>query len=70
MPEKVKTNRKFARSLFVVDNVKIGDLITKDNVRSIRPGNGLHPKYYKEILGKKFNENISIGEPLTLKMIE
>ena len=70
VPEKVKTNRKFARSLFVVDNVKIGDLITKDNVRSIRPGNGLHPKYYKEILGKKFNENISIGEPLTLKMIE
>ena len=68
--EKVKTNRKFARSLFVVENVKIGDLITKDNVRSIRPGNGLHPKYYKEILGKKFNENISIGEPLTLKMIE
>jgi pseudaminic acid synthase len=70
VPEKVKTNRKFARSLFVVDNVKIGDLITKDNVRSIRPGNGLHPKYYKEILGKKFNENISRGEPLTLKMIE
>jgi len=68
--EKVKTNRKFARSLFVVENVKIGDLITKDNVRSIRPGNGLHPKYYKEILGKKFNENISIGEPLTLKMID
>lgn len=70
VPKKVKTNRKFARSLFVVDNVKIGELITKDNVRSIRPGNGLHPKYYKEILGKKFNENVSRGEPLTLKMIE
>jgi len=70
VPEKVKTNRKFARSLFVVENAKIGDLITKDNVRSIRPGNGLHPKYYKEILGRKFNENISRGEPLTLKMIE
>jgi len=68
--EKVKTNRKFARSLFVVENVKIGDLITKDNVRSIRPGNGLHPKYYKEILGKKFNKNVSIGEPLTLEIIK
>lgn len=68
--EKVKTNRKFARSLFVVENVKIGDLITKDNVRSIRPGNGLHPKYYKEILGKKFNKNVSVGEPLTLKIIK
>jgi len=70
VPEKVKANRKFARSLFVVENVKIGDIITKYNVRSIRPGNGLHPKYYKEILGKKFNENVSRGEPLNLKMIE
>ena len=68
--EKVKTNRKFARSLFVVENVKIGDIITKYNVRSIRPGNGLHPKYYKEILGRIFNKNISRGEPLTLNMIE
>jgi pseudaminic acid synthase len=70
LTNRVLKNKQFARSLFVVDNVKIGDLITKDNVRSIRPGNGLHPKYYKEILGKKFNENISRGEPLTLKMIE
>lgn len=70
VPEKVKTNRKFARSLFVVENVKIGDIITKYNIRSIRPGNGLHPKHYKEILGGKFNKNISRGEPLTLKMIE
>jgi pseudaminic acid synthase len=70
VPEKVKTNRKFARSLFVVENVKIGDIITKYNIRSIRPGNGLHPKHYNEILGGKFNKNISRGEPLTLKMIE
>ena len=70
LSSRVLKNKQFARSLFVVDNVKIGDLITKDNVRSIRPGNGLHPKYYKEILGKKFNENIYRGEPLTLKMIE
>jgi len=68
--KKVEKNRKFARSLFVVEEVKIGDLVTSENVRSIRPGYGLHPKYYKEILGKKFNKNISRGEPLTLKMIE
>ena len=68
--EKVKKNRKFARSLFVVEDVNEGDELTEKNVRSIRPGNGLHPKYYKEILGKKFSKNISRGEPLNLKMIK
>ena len=67
--EKVKKNRKFARSLFVVEDVKEGDEITENNVRSIRPGNGLHPKYYKKIMGKTFNKDILRGEPLNLKMI-
>lgn len=62
--EKVKKNRKFARSLFVVEDVKKGSLITKDNIRSIRPGNGLHPKYYKKIIGKIFTKNIIKGTPL------
>lgn len=66
--EKVKKNRKFARSLFVVDDVKTGDIITKKNVRSIRPGNGLHPKYYKKIMGKKFTRNIKKGTPLKLDL--
>ena len=68
--EKVKNNRKFARSLFVVEDVQRGDTITEENVRSIRPGYGLHPKYYKEILGKKFTRNINKGEPLSLEIIE
>ena len=66
--EKVKKNRKFARSLFIVDDVKKGHTITKENVRSIRPGNGLHPKYYNEIMGKKFNRNIKKGTPLSLDL--
>ena len=68
--EKVKNNRKFARSLFVVEDVQHGDTITEENVRSIRPGYGLHPKHYKDILGKKFTRNINKGEPLTLEIIE
>lgn len=68
--EKVKKNRKFARSLFVVKNVKQGDVITKENVRSIRPGYGLHPKYYEDILGKKFTQSVEKGEPLNLNMID
>jgi len=70
LTEKVKKNKQFSRSLFVVNDVEIGDVITKDNVRSIRPGNGLHPKYYKEMLGKQFNQDVTRGEPLSLKMIK
>ena len=61
--EKVKNNRKFARSLFVVEDVQQGDVISEKNVRSIRPGYGLHPKHYKEVLGKHFSKNISKGTP-------
>lgn len=68
--EKVKKNRKFARSLFVVEDVKKGELITEKNVRSIRPGYGLHPKYYNGILGKTFTLNVGKGEPLNLDMIK
>lgn len=67
--EKVKNNRKFARSLFVVENVKKGDVITKENIRSIRPGYGLHPKYYHEILGKTFLTDVERGQPLHISMI-
>ncbi|TMM29153.1 pseudaminic acid synthase [Polaribacter aestuariivivens] len=68
--EKVKKNRKFARSLFIVEDVKKGDLLTDKNIRSIRPGYGLHPKYYKEILGKSFIKDCPKGEPLSLNMFE
>ena len=68
--DKVKNNKKFARSLFVCENVKKGDTITKKNIRSIRPGYGLHPKHYDELLGKKFSEDVQRGQPLSLKMIQ
>ncbi len=68
--EKVKNNKKFARSLFVCKTVKKGEIITKENIRSIRPGYGLHPKYYEDILGKKFSVDTKRGEPLRINMIE
>ncbi len=67
---KILKNRDFLRSLFVVENVRKGDLFTKNNVRSIRPGYGLAPKYYKEILGKKASCDIERGEPLSKEMLE
>lgn len=69
LSEKVKKNRKFSRSLFVIKNVKSGDIISKENIRSIRPGYGLHPKYYNNIIGKKFTVDVNKGEPLATSMI-
>ena len=70
MTEKKKKSRQFSRSLFVCENVKKGDTITKENIRSIRPGYGLHPKYYDEILGKTFSEDVQRGEPFKKNMID
>ncbi len=68
--EKVKKNRKFARSLFICEDVKEGDVITENNVRSIRPGYGLHPKYYKKILGKRVNQDLEKGTPMRFDFIK
>jgi len=67
---KISKAHEFTRSLFAVTNINKGDIITKDNVRSLRPGLGLHPKYYFEILGKKAKANIEKGTPLSLDFFE
>ena len=69
MTEKKKKSREFSRSLFVVKDVKIGDKITSENVRSIRPGFGMHPKYLSSIIGKKFNQDIERGNPMSTEFI-
>ena len=63
-------NLKFRRSLFAVKDIKSGEEITSENVRSIRPSTGLRPKYLSQILGKKAKHNISFGTPLKLDMFE
>ena len=64
LTEKQLKGKDFARSLYVVEDIKAGDIITKKNVRSIRPGFGMHPKFYKEVLGKKTAHNMEKGDPL------
>ena len=70
LSDKMKSNREFSRSLFVVEDMKKGDIITENNVRSIRPGFGLPPKYLNEILGKKVNKDLKKGTPFELNFIK
>lgn len=70
LSELVSKNRQFTRSLFIIKNMEKGEIITENNVRSIRPGFGLHPKYLKEILGKKVKRNVQKGTPLNWELIE
>jgi len=66
LTEKQKKGRDFCRSLYVVEDIKGGEIITERNVRSIRPGYGLHPKYYFEMLGKLVNQDLERGTPIKL----
>ncbi len=70
LTEKQKKGREFSRSLYVVEDIEVGEVITKENVRSIRPGFGLHPKYFKEIMGTKAKKSFKRGEPFQLNEIK
>jgi len=67
-PAKIK-GREFCRSLYVSEDIKAGDVITEKNVRSVRPGFGLHPKYLPEILGKVAARDLKKGERLSLDVL-
>ena len=60
---------KFRRSLFVVEDIKKGELFTKQNVRSIRPADGLHPRHFEEILGKRAACDVERGTPLSWALV-
>jgi pseudaminic acid synthase len=62
--------RENARSLFVVESILKGDILTPDNVRSIRPGQGLHPRFYEEVIGRMIKQDVQKGTPLSWELIE
>lgn len=64
MTEKKIEDRRFCRSLYVAKDIKKGETFTKENIRSVRPGFGLHPKYLKDILGKVAEDNYEFGDRL------
>lgn len=70
LTEKQIKGRDSSRSLYVVNNVKKGQIVSEKNVRSIRPGFGLHPKYLPQVLGKRFLVDIERGSRFNLDLIE
>ena len=66
LTDKQKKGRDFCRSLYVVKDIKAGEVITEEHVRSIRPGFGMHPKYYQTAVGKKAACALFRGDRLTL----
>lgn len=67
--EREAVSRTFRRSLFVVQDVKAGEVFTHENVRSIRPAHGLHTRYADEVIGKRATRDIARGTPLSLDMV-
>ncbi|WBW96219.1 pseudaminic acid synthase [Oceanirhabdus sp. W0125-5] len=70
LSNKTLKNREFSRSLFIVEDVKAGEEIKRENLRSIRPGYGLAPKYYYDVIGKRFKEDYKKGTPLKWEYIK
>ncbi len=68
--EQEKKSLQFRRSLYIVEDMKKGDVISEKNMRSIRPGRGLPPKYYDIVLGKMVNRDVKRGTGLAWNMIE
>ncbi len=64
------TSVRHRRSLYFVVDVKAGDVITPENVRSIRPGYGLPPKYYDEVMGKRLKRDVVFGTPVSFSILE
>ena len=64
--DKILKNRTFARSLYASKDIKKGEKFSKDNVKSVRPSFGLHPKFYNEILGKIATKDIQFGDALKI----
>lgn len=68
--EKQAKGKDFSRSLYIVENVKVGDMLTEKNIRSIRPGFGLHPKFFNDVIGKKAKMDIEKGTRLSWDLID
>ncbi|MDQ0161937.1 pseudaminic acid synthase [Aeribacillus alveayuensis] len=67
--EKEKASLKFRRSLYVAKDIKQGEKFNKENIRVVRPGYGLAPKYYERLIGKEAKQDIKAGTPLSWEFL-
>ena len=65
LPDQVNLNGR--RSLYVAEDIQKGSKITKNNISSVRPGLGLHPKFFDQVMGKTVNKNLKKGDRLKLQ---
>ena len=70
LTEKQEKSRKYSRSLFVAKDMKAGEVFTPENLRSVRPGCGLHTKYYEELLGKRIAKDAKLGTPMSWELVD
>ena len=70
LSEKQRREREHSRSLFVTKNIRAGEYFTPENMRSIRPGFGLHTKYFEEILGKRAVQDLEMGTPMRFSYVD
>ena len=70
LTDKQKAEREHSRSLFIAKDMKAGDVFTPENLRSVRPANGLHTRHYEELLGKKINKDARLGTPMSWELVD
>ena len=70
MQDSEKESRRLRRSLYVVQDVKAGDLVTPENLRAIRPSGGAAPKFYDSFLGRIFNTDVVAGTPMDSELLK
>jgi pseudaminic acid synthase len=70
LTDKQEKSREFSRSLYIIKDAEAGAVVTEENVRSIRPGYGMHPKHFPEVLGKCFSKNVKKGDRLSWDLLE
>lgn len=69
LSESEKNSLKFRRSLYVSKDIKKGEKFTPENIRSVRPGYGLHPRHYEKVLGKTATQDLAFGTPLKMEYL-
>ncbi len=68
LPDELKS-KKFKRSIYIVKDLNKGDILTKDNIRIIRPGNGVSPSFFDTFIGKRINKSVNRGTALSFDLI-